>query len=67
MLNSIQDCHGTSNIQQKEGPICQQIGLRFKEETIKILRLEHRLNGAETGTLWTVDQKYLESYEMWCP
>jgi hypothetical protein len=22
--------------------------------------------GAETWTLWKVDQKYLESFEMWC-
>ena len=22
--------------------------------------------GAETWTLWAADQKYLESYEMWC-
>jgi hypothetical protein len=66
MLHSIQDCHGTSSNQQDECPICQQIGLIFREGTIKVLRLEHSLNGAETGTLWTVDQKYLESYEMWC-
>jgi hypothetical protein len=24
------------------------------------------LYGTETGTLWKVDQKYLESFEMWC-
>jgi hypothetical protein len=24
------------------------------------------LYGAETWTLWKVDQKYLESYKMWC-
>jgi hypothetical protein len=24
------------------------------------------LYGAETWTLWKVDQKYLESFEMWC-
>ena len=24
------------------------------------------LCGAETGTLWAVDQKQLESFEMWC-
>jgi hypothetical protein len=40
----------------------QQIGL--KEETGKIWRLA--LYGAETWTLWKVDQKYLEHFEMWC-
>ena len=24
------------------------------------------LSGAETWKLWTVDQKYLESFHMWC-
>jgi hypothetical protein len=24
------------------------------------------LYGAETWTLWKVDQKYMESFEMWC-
>jgi len=24
------------------------------------------LHGAETRTLWKVDQKYLESFEKWC-
>jgi len=24
------------------------------------------LYGAETWTLWAADQKYLESFEMWC-
>jgi hypothetical protein len=28
--------------------------------------LEHSFYGAETWTLRAVDQKYLESFEMWC-
>jgi hypothetical protein len=24
------------------------------------------LYGTETGTIWTVDQKELQSFEMWC-
>ena len=31
-----------------------------------MLHLEYGLYGAETWTLWAVDQKYLESFEMWC-
>jgi hypothetical protein len=32
-----------------------------------VLRLEHSfLYGAETWTLRAVDQKHLESFEMWC-
>jgi hypothetical protein len=30
-----------------------------------MLHLEHSLNGAEIWTLWAVDQKQLESCEMW--
>jgi hypothetical protein len=44
----------------------QQIGLKFKEETSKVLHLEQTLYGAESWTLRKVDQKYLESFEMWC-
>ena len=44
----------------------QQIGLKFKEETREVLRLEIALYGAETWTLRKVDSKYLESFEMWC-
>jgi hypothetical protein len=32
----------------------QQIGLKFKAETSKVLRLEY---GAETGAVWDVDRK----------
>jgi len=31
-----------------------------------MLHLEHALYGAETWTLRAADQKYLESFEMWC-
>jgi hypothetical protein len=32
----------------------------------KVLRLKQAFYGAETWTLRKVDQKYLESFEMWC-
>ena len=31
-----------------------------------MLHLEHALYGVEIWTLWKVDQKYMESSEMWC-
>ena len=31
-----------------------------------MLHLEHGLYGAETWTLRSADQKYLEGFEMWC-
>ena len=36
------------------------------KETNETLQLELALYGAETGTLWWVDQEHLESFEMWC-
>jgi replicative superfamily II helicase len=38
--DAIQDCHGTSTIQQDDS-FHQQTGLKFKEETSKVLHLEH--------------------------
>jgi hypothetical protein len=40
----------------------QQIGFKFKEETSKVLHLEHSLYGTETWTLRKIDQKYLERF-----
>jgi len=31
-----------------------------------MLHLEHRFVGADTRTLGRLDQKYFESFEMWC-
>jgi hypothetical protein len=44
----------------------KKIGLKFVEETGKVLHLEIALYGAGTWTLWKVEQKYLISFEMWC-
>jgi len=38
---AILDCHGKSCIQQEEDSFYQQIGLKFEEETNKMLHLEH--------------------------
>ena len=35
------DCHGKNCIQQEEDSFYQQIGLKFEEETNKMLHLEH--------------------------
>jgi len=39
----------------------QQVGIKFKEEIIKVLILKIALCGGETLALWKVDQKYLWS------
>jgi hypothetical protein len=43
-----------------------QIRVKFEEQTSEVLHLELRIYGAETLIFRKVDQKYLESYEMWC-
>ena len=37
----VEDCHGKSCIEQEEESFYQQIGLKFEEETNKMLHLEH--------------------------
>jgi hypothetical protein len=50
-------CHVKSTIQQEENSFHQQIKLKFKEETSKLLHLEHSFYGAETLMLQKIDQK----------
>jgi hypothetical protein len=44
----------------------QQTGFKFMDETTKCYIWSTPLYGAETWTLRKVDQKYLESFEVWC-
>jgi hypothetical protein len=44
----------------------QQIGLNFMKKPVNCHIWCISLYGAETWTLRKVDQKYLESFEMWC-
>ena len=50
----------------RRGLFYQHIGLGIEEEASEVLHLEQALYGAETWTLGAVDQKLLESFEMWC-
>jgi hypothetical protein len=49
---------------KKKNSFHQQTGLKFNEETSKVVPLEYRMYDAETWMLQKVDQKYLESFEM---
>jgi len=62
--NYIQDCHGNSSIQQEDS-FHQKNGMKFKDETSKVLHLEHNfvwrwnLNTSESiseipGKIWNV-------------
>jgi hypothetical protein len=61
----MRDCHGKIKIQPEEDSLRQQIGLKFKEQTSKMVNLEHGLCSAKTWTLRKVDQIYLGSLEIW--
>ena len=54
-----------SSIQQRIS-FHQQIGLTFKEETSKVLHLEQSCVRCWNWTPRKIDQKYLESFVMWC-
>jgi hypothetical protein len=40
--------------------------LELRKKLVKCYICSIALYGAETWTLWAVDQKHLESFEMWC-
>jgi len=61
----MQDCHGKSSFQQ-EASFHQQIAFTFKEETSRVAPFEYCFVRCWEWTLRKVDQKYLESFEMWC-
>jgi hypothetical protein len=64
-VRQIQYCHGKNSIQQEEGSFYKQIGFQFKEETSKVILWSTAFYGAETWALQKLDQKNLESFEMW--
>ena len=41
MMLQFQDCHGKSCVQEEEDSLYQQTGLKFEEETSRMLHLEH--------------------------
>jgi len=43
-----------------------KLDLNLRKKIIKRYIWTISLCGAETWTVWTVDQKYIESSEMWC-
>jgi hypothetical protein len=61
----IQDCHDTSSTQQEEDSFHQQTELQPKEKIVKRYIWSSAVHGAETWALRRIDQKCLESFEMW--
>jgi hypothetical protein len=51
---------------KKKGCFHSRLGLNLRKKLVKCYIWSIALYGAETSTLWKVDQKHLESFEMWC-
>jgi hypothetical protein len=63
--DEIQKCHGKGSIQQEEDSFHQQNDLNLRRKLVNCYVWSTALYGAETWTIATVDQKHLESFEMW--
>jgi hypothetical protein len=51
---------------KKKTLFTSKLDLNLRKKLIKCYIWSIALYGAETWTLWKVDQKYLGSFEMWC-
>jgi hypothetical protein len=51
---------------RKKTLFTSKLDLNLRKKLMKCYIWSRALYGAETWTFWKVDQKYLESFEMWC-
>jgi hypothetical protein len=51
---------------QKRALFTRNMDLELRKKLVKCYIWSIALCGAETWMLWAVDQKHLESFEMWC-
>jgi hypothetical protein len=51
---------------KKKTLFTRKLDLSLRKKLVKCYIWSIALYGAETWTLWKVDQKYLESFEIWC-
>ena len=54
-----------NSFQQDEDFFSSKLNANLRKKLVKCYMLSIALYGAETWTLQKVDQKYLESFEMW--
>jgi hypothetical protein len=57
---------GKAAFNRKGNLVTSKMDLDLKKKLVKCYIWCVALYGAETGTVWGVDQKQLESFEMWC-
>jgi hypothetical protein len=51
---------------KKKNLFTSKLDLNLRKKLVQCYIWSIALYGAETLTLWKIDQKYLESFEMWC-
>ena len=51
---------------KKRAIFTSTLDLELRKKLVKFYIWSIALYGAETWTLWAVDQKHVESFEMWC-
>jgi hypothetical protein len=51
---------------KKKTLFASKLDLELRKKLVKSYIWSIALYGVETWTLWKLDQKYLESFEMWC-
>jgi hypothetical protein len=51
---------------KKKNLFTSKLDFNLRKKLVKCYIWSLALYGAETWTLWAVDQKHLESFEMWC-
>ena len=73
MIRNTQDVHGKLNPglswpeqHSKKTLFTSQMDLHLRNKLVKCYTCSIALYGAETWTLHKADQKYLESFKMWC-
>jgi hypothetical protein len=59
-------CPGLSLPETETNARCFLWDLNLRKKLVKCYIWSIAFYGAETRTLWKVEQKYLESFEMWC-
>jgi hypothetical protein len=55
-----------ASFNKKRALFTSRMDLELRKKLVKCYIWSVALYGAETRTRWAVDQKHLESFEMWC-
>jgi hypothetical protein len=66
MHGRIQGCHDKEAFKRKKIIFASKLDLNLRKKLVKCYIWSTLLYGAESWTLWKVDEKYVGSFETWC-